>query len=1292
MLTQSQSPDTFTTFGDLLKHLRRRERLTQMELSIAVGYSEAQISRLEKNQRLPDPAAINALFIPALHLENDADLSTRLLALARSARQEDAPLPGIAPYKGLPYFDETDSDLFFGREELTEQLADRITALAQQDSAPRLLAVVGASGSGKSSLVRAGLAVTLKRRGWTTTILTPTAAPLCRLEAELHPAHAHIADRGAGNNGDHDGEQAAPALLLIDQFEELFTLCRDEAARAAYIDKLLALSQPAANTTVVLTLRADFYAHCAQNPPLRQAVAAHQEYIGQMTPAELRRAIEEPARRAGWEFEAGLVALLLHDIGAVEGGTPEPGALPLLSHALLATWERRRKRTLTLAGYHAAGGVRGAIAETAESVFTDQLDQEQQALAREVFLRLTKLGEGTEDTRRRAALTELERRAEEAVQLRGVLNTLASARLITLNEDSAEVAHEALIREWQRLHEWLMQDREGLRVHRDLTDAARQWAHLGGDTGALYRGARLAQAREWAEANDERLNLAERAFYSASLAQEQHEALEREAQRQRELAAAQRLAAEQAERAEEQARSAQKLQRRAFFLGAALLLAVLLTGVALALGREATANARAAEAARQMALAREVAASAINSLGTDPERSILLALQAVRINQEGEQPVLLEVEDALHRALQSSRLRATLAGHDSGLWALTLDGDESHLATVSTDGTAKVWDLVTHQVAISVPTGVTANLSGSGAAFSPDGTRLLTVSSDNSATLWNSATGEAIWVLRGHDAPVTSVAIAADGTRFATASDDRTVKVWDATSGALLNTLIGHEGAALVVAFSPNGKRLFAGSDETGIALAWDVTNGEELFRFDGESAVVGIDAIAVSPDGTRLATGEFDTTVRFWDAATGALLQTLFGHASQVVSVAYSPDGSYLASGSEDGTVKLWESATGREALTLGGHTSGVMGVAFSPNGDRLYSAGRDGTARIWDISPAAGRDGLNLVGHSDRLFGVAYHPDGTQVATWSWDGSANVWDAVTGAMVQSFSHENAFTGNPSYSPDGKQLAIIDGGGATVFDAHSGERLYALPALAGEAIEVLFSPDGSRLALAATDGTVRIHDSANGNLLFEFTTSDGAGDIHSVQIAFSPDGKQLGTAREDGASLWDATTGRQLLSFTGHGEGVRVSGITFSPDGKWVATAGNDASVQVWEAATGDVIYTLTGHTGPAFGVAFSPDGRTVASSSVDRTIKVWRLPAGGGQAPEPLTLHGHSGAVYRLAFSPDGSRLVSTGRNPVARVYALTLDELIAIARSQITRSLTQEECQKYLHTPLCPGDSSP
>jgi len=1296
MPNQPFTPDSFASFGDFLKYLRRRERLTQLELSIAVGYSEAQITRLEKNQRLPDLAAVKALFIPALHLENEPNLAARLLALAQAARQEDAPVAGIAPYKGLLFFEEADADLFFGREELIARLAERVVTLALGSSL-RFLAVVGASGSGKSSLVRAGLAVALKPRGWTTSIFTPTAEPLTMLSTQVAGSHANA--------------NAAHRLFLVDQFEETFTLCHDEATRVAFIDKLLALSHPRAlslskdalrqaqgaasddrMTTVVIALRADFYAHCAQYEQLRQAVAAHQEYIGQMTTAELRRAIEEPAKRAGWEFEPGLVDLLLRDIGAHDGGAPEPGALPLLSHALLATWERRRGRTLTLDGYHAAGGVRSAIAETAESVFTDQLDRAQQELARDLFLRLTELGEGTEDTRRRALLSELVRQAGEATQLRGVLNTLADARLITLNEDSAEVAHEALIREWQRLQEWLTQDRDGLRLHRHLTESTREWEALGRDGGALYRGARLAQAQEWAAANAVHLNEAERAFLAAAVEQEQHEALAREAQRQRELAAAQKLAEEQAQRAAEQSRAAQQLRRRAYGLSGAFVLVAMLAGIAFFLGRQATANATNAEDARQVALAREVAASAINSLATDPEQSILLALQAVKLSTADGKPVLVEAESALHRALQASRSLATLRGHDNGVWSLALSPDGTRLATVSMDGTAKVWDLATNQVVMTLPTNVTANMGGIGARFSPDGKHLLTLSGDNDATLWELATGKAVLILKGHHDLVWTIAISPDGKLFATASGDQTVKLWD-VRGKEIKTLTDL-GFDIVLAFSPNSKRLFVSNGDTGSAIAWEIASDKEVFRFDGQDAVPGITSIAVSPDGTRLATGEFDTTVKLWDAATGNLLFTLFGHSSYVGSVAFSADGKTLASASEDGSVKLWDALTGRAVLTLAGHTSGVMGVAFSADGNRLYSASRDGTARIWDLSPAAGRDGLNLAGHSDRLYGVAYRPDGAQLATWSFDGTVKVWDATDGQALLTFNLEKTpDSGHVVYSPDGKRLAFNSGNRVQIVDAVSGGALLSLAPFDSAAIDVAFAPDGQRIAAATFAGLVRIYNSSDGNPLLEFTGKTTG----LQQIAFSPDGKRLASANDEGASIWDATTGKQLLLFTGHGKGVRTSGVAFGgppgADGKWVASAGNDASIQIWDAETGAVIFKLTGHTGAAFGVAFSPDGRSLASSSVDHTIKIWQLPSAGEPVAEPLTLYGHTGAVYRLAFGgppgADGTRLASAGRNLIGRIYTLRLEELMADAQARVTRSLTAEECQKFLHVDECPVD---
>ncbi len=506
--------DRFTTFGDLLRYLRRRAGYTQRELSIAVGYSDTQISRLEHNERLPDLATLTARFLPVLDLEEEPQVAARLLELAAAVRREDAPAAGLPPYKGLHYFDESDAELFFGRDELSEQLLARLTERVQSDQ--RFLAVVGASGSGKSSVVRAGLIPSLRWQppssAWPVFVITPTAHPLESLAAALSSETGQeLPSRKLAGELAQNTDRlslalqslaqtalAAHTLLVVDQFEELFTLCRSEQEQFAFVQNLTSAACQAGGTAaVVIVLRADFYAHCARFDLLRQFLAQHQEYIGPMTIEELRCAIEEPARRGHWNFDSGLVDLLLHDVGADAGHTPEPGALPLLSHALLATWQRRRGRTLTLSGYTASGGVRGAIAETAESVFYDQLDREQRQIARQIFLRLTELGGGDAyaDTRRRVSIDELPSRPEDREMVHQVLSALADARLVTTDQNAAEVAHEALIREWPTLRGWLEEDREGLRLHRHLTEAAQEWDDLGRDPGGLYRG--RAWLRPW---------------------------------------------------------------------------------------------------------------------------------------------------------------------------------------------------------------------------------------------------------------------------------------------------------------------------------------------------------------------------------------------------------------------------------------------------------------------------------------------------------------------------------------------------------------------------------------------------------------------------------------------------------------------------------------------------------------------------------------------------------------------------------------------------------------------------
>ncbi|MCB0106098.1 MAG: DUF4062 domain-containing protein, partial [Caldilineaceae bacterium] len=440
---------------------------------------------------------------------------------------------GDPPYKGMQSYDTNDAPLFFGREALTAEL---VAYLRDR----RFLAVVGASGSGKSSVVRAGLVPAVQKtkalpkdivlpagsERWPVHIMTPKAHPLKELAATLTRdsgsplKQARLIDELAEDRRVLDlyvsqvlsGTAADRLLLVVDQFEELFTLCKDQTERKAFIDNLLAAATDDGVTTVVITVRADFYAHCFAFDNLRIALSNYQIPIGPMNRDELRSAIEEPARQEGWQLEPGLVEQLLLDLGN------EPGALPLLSHALLETWKRRRGRTMTLAGYVESGRVQGAIAQTAEHTFMKELTSEQQAIAKHIFMSLTELGEGAEDTRRRVQLIELMPRPAERAVVEAVLLTLVKARLVTTDEHEAEVAHEALIRQWPRLREWLNENRDGLRVERRMAEAAREWDEFQRDTNLLYRGSRFDQAWEWVNDKLDTLSPLEREFIETSRA------------------------------------------------------------------------------------------------------------------------------------------------------------------------------------------------------------------------------------------------------------------------------------------------------------------------------------------------------------------------------------------------------------------------------------------------------------------------------------------------------------------------------------------------------------------------------------------------------------------------------------------------------------------------------------------------------------------------------------------------------------------------------------------------------
>ncbi len=1166
--------------------------------------------------------------------------------------KREPPAPGDPPFKGLQYFDETDAGLFFGREALVSHLVAQIHSREKTKDA-QFLAIIGASGSGKSSLVRAGLIPALKRgnKSLTALVITPTEHPLDSLPASFKKH----------------------SLLFVDQFEELFTLCQNESERKSFINTLLKAAQ---EISVVIALRADFYAACAPYENLRKILSQNQEYIGPMNADELRRAIEEPARVNGWVFEPGLTDLLLHDIGADGERSPEPGALPLLSHALLETWHRRSGRMLTLAGYAESGRIHQAIAKTAETVFA-RLSPEEQVIARNIFLRLTELGEGAQETRRRVQLSELipppkpdslMSRTTEAV-----LKMLSDARLVITTEATAEVAHEALIREWNRLHEWLTENREGLRLHRHITESAREWESHGRDVELVYRGTRLAQALEWADTHSQDMNLLEREFLETSKSITEREHAEREMQRQRELDAARKLAESERQRAEGQTRSARQLRRRAYYLTGILLLALILAITAF--WQRNSANRQA-----HLAAARELALASINNLDADAELSILLALQAVTESKSAGVPIPHEVQDALHRAIQNSRIHYTLNGHTGDVVGVAYSPDGKLLATAGSDSMAKVWEAATGKELITLRghTQVINDL-----AFRPEGKVLATASDDKTVKIWDIGSGQELRTLDFNDGIVWSISYSADGALLATAGDTM-VKVWNANTGELIRTLEGQHGP---VAFSPVGRQL-ATSSEDGRTTVWNVETWEESLSLPHAA-----NALVFSPDGARLATAMSDLKV--WDVASGEELVSATGFTAIVRGIEFSPDGSRIATGSQDGTAIIWDSETGKRLFALAGHSGAINDVSFSPEcvappdhpfewcGIWLATASRDGTAKVWDVSPGGSREVATLPGfeggflEETRLFTASFiSPFEVNIQTWDLesDGKSKRISSVIS------SHEAPIIAG-NISPHETRLVTVDlGNTVKVWSAGTGEETSAFAVNHTEAVTgVAFSADGTRIATSSDDGTVKVWDAASGRELLNLSSHTGP----VIAFAFNTDGTRIATAGADGtAKVWDAASGKELLSLTGHT--LPVYAILFSADGKRIVTAGMDQTARIWSVSSGENLLTLSGHTASILDVAFSPDGSLLATGSHDATARIWDIATG----KELLNLTGHDGWINHVSFSPDGKYVIAGSfQDGTVRVYAMDVEGLATLARSRLTRSLTIEECQKYLHLAACP-----
>jgi WD40 repeat protein len=711
-----------------------------------------------------------------------------------------------------------------------------------------------------------------------------------------------------------------------------------------------------------------------------------------------------------------------------------------------------------------------------------------------------------------------------------------------------------------------------------------------------------------------------------------------------------------------------------------LVVALLAGGLALVQRGRARDEAVRAENQARISSAHELAAASVANLDVDPERSVLLALAAVDATWKADRPVVPAAEEALHRALQESRVVLTVP-QGRGI-AVSADG--KRFATTGEDGTATVWETDTGKRLLTL---LGHKGAVNGIAFSPDGSLLATTGDDRTVRLWDAASGRQVHVLRGHRELVLGVAFSPDGRLLATSSKDGTVRIWDVAAGTQDLVLRGPPGeefsnySGLTPAFSPDGSRVASGGwFSTPI---WDLATGKiamVLPRQPWEAV-----AVAFSPDGTRIATDKH-LDAQTWDAATGKPLTTFFGHTGDVLSIAYSPDGTRIATAGADGTAQVWDAATGESLLTLAGHSIGVQQVAFTPDGDRLLTGGMDGTARLWDISPTGGRDWLTVPGPANRQGGVNFSPDGTSFAVPGQVTGVRIRDVETGAKIITLKGHDATIRRMAFSPDGTRLAGSDGSGqgntwvktVPIWDVTTGELVMTLKGHTGPVSAVVYSPDGRRLATGNWDGTVRLWDAFSGKELDAVDAGSAA-----YALAFSPDGRWLvsNNDRHDSLIVWDADTLERRGKLRGHTDDIQD--VAFGPDGK-VVTGSWDGTAKIWDLESGRELATLRGHTGAVMGVAVSPDGALVATGSQDGTAKLWDLATGR----EKLTLFGHDNIVNTVAFSPD-SRLLATGSaDGTVALYLLPIDDLRDLARERITRTLTDEECRQYLHMGECPA----